>query len=100
MMDMWQLKRGANVVAGGGVHFSVWAPLATRVRVRLTSGQTQDLARNENGVFDGTVADARVGSDYAFLIDENDKGIPDPVSRWQPDGVHGPSRVVDPRTFQ
>ena len=99
-MDLWQLRRGANVVPGGGVQFSVWAPLAERVRVRLTSGETQELTRSENGVFDGVVASARAGDDYAFLLDDSDTPIPDPVSRWQPEGVHGPSRIVDPHAFQ
>ena len=100
MIDLWQLERGANVVSGAGVRFSVWAPFAKRVRVRLTSGHTEDLARNEHGVFDGMIAGAHAGSDYAFLLDDSDKALPDPVSRWQPEGVHGPSRVVDPHAFQ
>ena len=87
----------------GGVHFSVWAPRAKRMRVRLTSEggeRVHDLARDDNGVFEATVADARAGNDYAYLIDHNETPIPDPVSRWQPDGVHGRSRIVDPRAFQ
>ena len=35
------------------------------------------------------------GTDYAFLLDDGDEPVPDPASRWQPDGVHGPSRVYD-----
>ena len=103
MKDLWQLERGASIIPGTGVHFSVWAPRAQRVRVRLTSerGQpVQELARHESGVFEATVSRAGAGTDYGFVLDDEDKLLPDPVSRWQPEGVHGPSRVVDPSAFQ
>ena len=103
MKEAWRLERGATVIANGGVHFSVWAPRATRVRVRLTSArgeEQRDLARSERGVFDGTLADARAGDDYAFLLDDAGEPLPDPVSRWQPDGVHGASRIVDPSAYR
>lgn len=50
------------------------------------------------GVFEGTVAGVIAGTDYAFSLDRGPPR-PDPVSRWQPEGVHGPSRVVDPGAF-
>jgi maltooligosyltrehalose trehalohydrolase len=102
-MMVWELERGATVIPGGGVRFSVWAPCAQRVRVRLTSERGErdrELACGAGGVFEGIVDDARSGSDYAFLLDDCDTPVPDPVSRWQPEGVHGPSRVVDPHAFQ
>ena len=40
------------------------------------------------------------GTDYAFLLDDDDEPLPDPASRWQPDGVHGPSRVYDQAAYQ
>jgi maltooligosyltrehalose trehalohydrolase len=43
--------------------------------------------------------DLTPGVDYAFLIDGREPAIPDPRSRWQPGGVHGPSRVDDPDAF-
>ena len=46
------------------------------------------------------VADAQVGADYGFLIDEDDKAYPDPRSQSQPNGVHGMSRVYDQNSFQ
>ena len=101
----WRLDRGATVVDDGtAVRFCVWAPNARRVRVRLVS--QRDASEHElhpggrDGVFEGTVNGARAGSDYGFLLDEDDRVIPDPVSRWQPTGVHGPSRVVDPAAFR
>jgi maltooligosyltrehalose trehalohydrolase len=101
MANIWQLQRGATVV-NGGVRFSVWAPLAKRVRVRLTSeGEGEyELTRGDNGVFETVVRNAAAGSEYGYLLDDQDKPLPDPVSRFQPHGVHGPSSVVDPNAFQ
>jgi len=101
MAKIWQLQRGASVLPDGSVHFSVWAPRARRVRVRLTSdGEGEfELTERENGVFEASVRGARAGSEYGFVLDSEDKLLPDPVSRFQPHGVHGPSRVVDPRAL-
>ena len=41
----------------------------------------------------------KAGADYRYRLDGGEP-LPDPVSRWQPDGVHGPSRVVDPAAFR
>ena len=105
---IWSLERGAAMVENG-VRFSVWAPRAAGVSVRLTgeAGETvgeHALEPHGKGVFEGTVAGVAAGADYAFVLMGAD-GVPgdavaDPVSRWQPRGVHGPSRVVDPRAFR
>jgi maltooligosyltrehalose trehalohydrolase len=102
-MQTWQLERGARVIPGKAVQFAVWAPCAKRVRVRLTSdGVTmeRELTRHDDGVFEALVAEAKVGTEYGYVLDNRDTPLPDPVSRWQPEGVHGPSRVVDPGAFQ
>ena len=105
MTQQWQLERGATVLPearGGGVRFAVWAPNARRVRVRLTSAGTHEHElepRGDSGVFEGTVADIGAGVDYGFVLDDREQLLPDPVSRWQPEGVHGASRVVDPAAF-
>jgi maltooligosyltrehalose trehalohydrolase len=97
-------ERGATVIPGQGVQFAVWAPFAKRVRVRLTSDgitSERELARNgDDGVFDTLVVDASTGTEYGYVLDDSDTALPDPVSRWQPEGVHGPSRVVDPNAFR
>ncbi|MGH3760746.1 malto-oligosyltrehalose trehalohydrolase [Actinophytocola sp.] len=67
--------------------FSVWAPRRDRVRLVLGSA-THDMRRDDRGWWH---ADAD-GPDYAFLLDDEDQPLPDPRSRWQPAGVHGPSR--------
>jgi maltooligosyltrehalose trehalohydrolase len=46
------------------------------------------------------MAPARPGEDYRFRLNEADRALPDPASRWQPSGPHGPSRIVDPSSFK
>ncbi|MBA3659614.1 MAG: malto-oligosyltrehalose trehalohydrolase, partial [Gemmatimonadales bacterium] len=48
--------------------------------------------------YEGVLADVPAGSNYYYRLDGNDR--PDPVSRYRPSGVHGPSRVVDPSGFR
>ena len=96
----WELTRGARVHPAGGVVFSVWAPRLQELELRLQeSGEarTVPMARDASGVFSTTVADAAVGQDYAYVVQGVERA--DPVSRWQPAGVSGPSRVVDPAAF-
>jgi maltooligosyltrehalose trehalohydrolase len=71
--------------------FSVWAP--ERERVRLAIGPAvHDMARDDRGWWHAEVPGTGDGTDYAFLLDGDDTPLPDPRSRWQPAGVHGPSR--------
>jgi maltooligosyltrehalose trehalohydrolase len=79
---------GAAPQEKGLVRFSVWAPHAERVAV-LGS----ELERDADGVFTGLV-EANVGDDYRYVLDGAAEW-PDPCSRSQPDGVRGPSRIVD-----
>jgi maltooligosyltrehalose trehalohydrolase len=76
--------------------FEVWAPHASRVQVRA-GGATTDLGARDGGWWQG-VAAAEHGTDYAFVLDDG-TALPDPRSRWQPDGVHGPSRYYDDSAY-
>ena len=94
------LTRGAHPHAGATT-FTVWAPNARTLGLRVHTGSAagdHSLARDERGVFTTTIPGVHPGDDYAYRIDGGVER-PDPVSRWQPDGVHGPSRVVDPDAF-
>jgi maltooligosyltrehalose trehalohydrolase len=85
----------------GGTTFAVWAPNARQLTVRVRTGAAAGehaLARDERGVFTATIPGAQAGDDYAYRIDGGVER-PDPVSRWQPHGVHGASRIVDPNAF-
>ncbi|MDP9241345.1 MAG: malto-oligosyltrehalose trehalohydrolase [Actinomycetota bacterium] len=77
--------------------FEVWAPHAQRVQVLIDDVPT-DLNERDGGWWQGN-APAAHGTDYAFVIDGGPP-LPDPRSRWQPDGVHGPSRYYDDLTFE
>ena len=76
-----------------GVHFRVWAPAHDKVAV-VIGGRDFPLDREERGYFSGLVRDARAGTRYQFRVAED--VVPDPASRFQPEGVHGPSEVIDP----
>lgn len=93
-------RLGAVPLSGGGVRFSVWAPRAKQLAVCLLgeTSQVVPLQRGRDDVFAGVVPSARVGSEYFYLVDGGKKR-PDPTSRHQPHGVHGPSRVVDLSSF-
>ncbi|MCE6995970.1 malto-oligosyltrehalose trehalohydrolase [Saccharothrix sp. S26] len=75
--------------------FSVWAPARERVRVRV-DGRDHEMTAGAGGWWHADVS----GLDYGFLLDDSDDVLPDPRSRWQPDGVHGPSRVYDHSAFR
>jgi maltooligosyltrehalose trehalohydrolase len=94
-----RLPVGAEVQSQAGAHFRVWAPRRQRVAVVLEGHPEVPLRREENGYFSGLIAAARAGSLYRFRLDEGQALYPDPVSRYQPDGPHGPSQLVDPTSF-
>ncbi len=94
-----RLPVGAEPQEAGGVHFRVWAPAASAVFVQLDDRPTYPLAEEANGYFAALIADAATGTRYRFKLDTSDVLLPDPASRFQPDGPHGSSEVVDAATF-
>jgi maltooligosyltrehalose trehalohydrolase len=95
-----RLSVGAEVQPGGGVHFRVWAPERKRVEVVLDrGGDALALSREERGMWSGLAPQAKAGLRYRFRLDGEDTLYPDPASRFQPEGPHGPSEAIDPATF-
>ncbi len=98
--EPWTPQLGAWP-ADGGFRFRVWAPERHRVELIVDpySGtrQTHGLDRSGDGFFIGHV-NAAAGARYSYVLD-GDGPFPDPASRFQPDGVHGPSALIDPRAF-
>jgi maltooligosyltrehalose trehalohydrolase len=92
------MNLGAEILPGGGVHFRVWANRRNRVEV-IFDDQSVELQSEPGGYFSGIGATARHGTRYRFRLDGGD-AFPDPVSRFQPEGPHGPSQVIDPTLFQ
>ncbi|TMR27398.1 malto-oligosyltrehalose trehalohydrolase [Actinomadura geliboluensis] len=78
--------------------FTVWAPAADRVEV-VVGGTGHPMEARPSGWWEATVADAVHGTDYGFVLDGSDEVLPDPRSPWQPNGVHGQSRVYDHGRF-
>jgi maltooligosyltrehalose trehalohydrolase len=83
----------------GGVHFRVWAPQRRSVGVVVAGTDTFELEPDRDGYFSGFADGALPGALYRFRLDRGDQLYPDPASRFQPDGPHGPSQVVDGFAF-
>jgi maltooligosyltrehalose trehalohydrolase len=92
-----RLHTGAELAGAGRVHFRVWAPAATTLEV-VVNGRPAGLTPEADGYFAGT-AEARPGDRYGFRLDSADHLYPDPASRFQPDGPHGLSEIIDPGVF-
>jgi len=100
---------GAERVLDKGVHFRVWAPQRKTVKLAMYAQSKNneplehtidaELQSEGNGYFSLLVADAGVGTLYRYLLDDDPQPYPDPASRFQPQGPHGPSQVVDPSLF-
>ena len=88
---------------GNRTQFRLWAPAAQRITLRLfrRDGDSQDssMQRGEDGQHSLSL-DAKPGDRYFYLVDDNPLQMPDPVSRLLPEGVHGPTEIVDPGVFQ
>src|SRR3712207_1829203 len=99
--QMWELQFGARPLPDGSTVFRVWAPRARSLSVKIYGDRerTVPLERAGGDIFEAVVPTTSAGADYRYLIDDG-KERPDPVSRWQPAGVHGPSRIVDPDDFE
>src|SRR5215475_1164000 len=97
----------ANILPQGGTHFRVWAPRRRAVEVVIEGGaergsdsRTFELAPEGQGYFSGVVRSVGAGALYRFRLDGGERLYPDPASRYQPEGPHGPSQVVDPKRFE
>ena len=95
-----RLPVGAEVVPGRGVHFRVWAPIRKRVEVAVEGGRTVPLQAETGGYFSGLVEGVGAGARYKYQLDAGDYHFPDLASRYQPEGPHGPSQVIDPVAFR
>ncbi|MGR9087402.1 MAG: malto-oligosyltrehalose trehalohydrolase [Gammaproteobacteria bacterium] len=101
---------GAERVAKKGVHFRVWAP-ERKTATLVMNAQAEEgdpspppteieLQSEGNGYFSVLVQEACAGSLYRYLLDDDPQPYPDPASRYQPQGPHGPSQVIDGLTFE
>src|SRR5215469_4279817 len=90
---------GAEPQQARGVHFRLWAPAAREVAIEVEGRAARPLSAEAGGYFSARVGEARVGDRYRFRLDGGEPALPDPASRFQPEGPHGPSEIVDPGGF-
>jgi maltooligosyltrehalose trehalohydrolase len=86
----------------GGAHVRVWAPGHRRIEIvhgQPTVAHELDVERGGGGYFSGLVPWLREGDRYGFRLDRGEKLYPDPASRFQPEGPHGLSEVIDAGRF-
>lgn len=88
---------GAEPASHGTTYFRVWAPKRRQVEI-IIGDQAFELRAEGDGYFAG-VADAAPGTLYRYRLDGDPYLYPDPASRFQPEGPHGPSMVIDPQLF-
>jgi malto-oligosyltrehalose trehalohydrolase len=93
----YDLRSGANLLADGQARFRLWAPTQASVSVVLEDGPVVPMARTPDGWFEA-VTSCVDGSRYRYRLADGTV-VPDPASRSQPNDVHGPSRVIDPRDY-
>jgi maltooligosyltrehalose trehalohydrolase len=88
---------GANYMGNGRCSFLVWAPFAKRLDVRFTAPEERSvpLQKTDSGYFHAIVENVRPGARYLYKFDTGTER-PDPASRFQPEGVHAASAVIDP----
>jgi maltooligosyltrehalose trehalohydrolase len=96
-----QLDLGARFLGADGTRFLVWAPRAKEVAVRLLGENPRliPMVSRDRGYFETVVPEVRPGDRYLYRLDDRVERV-DPASRFQPEGVHAPSAVVDPASFR
>jgi maltooligosyltrehalose trehalohydrolase len=92
---------GVEIQGQQGVHARVWAPAARDVDVVRADDESARwaLTAEAGGYFSGRILGLRAGDRYWILLD-GERRRPDPCSRYQPEGPHGPSEIVDPSAFE
>jgi len=97
-----RLPIGAEIAtAEQGVHVRVWAPTHPRVTLVIEAPERRELvlAREPSGHHSGFAPGLAAGARYRFRLGDAPQLLPDPASRYQPEGPMGPSQVVDPAAF-
>ena len=93
------MNYGATFIAGQGVQFRVWAPRLKKLAVKIDGSESLHRMNRNGEDFELLLPGARAGQQYMLVLNDGTER-PDPVSRSQPGGVHGPSEIVDPNAFQ
>lgn len=88
------IELGARVREGNRCEFRVWAPQQDRIELHIVAPRDQRivLTKDRTGYHSAIVEGCGEGTRYFYVVNGNER--PDPASRFQPEGVHGPSEVV------
>lgn len=89
-------------IAENGAHFRIWAPTAKKITLAVTTASEQLKLRmtpEQDGYSSCFVAGVSSGALYQFQLDDDETLYPDPASRYQPLGPHGPSRLESSTHF-
>ena len=98
MKHQHKMPFGAEILDDAAVRFRLWAPRVQSLAVELPS-KSLPMSALDDGWFECITREAGPGTRYQFTVDRRDK-VPDPASRYQPSGVHGPSEVIHPEAFE
>ncbi len=98
MKRCYVMPFGTALLPGGGVRFRLWAPGVETVALLIDDGHALPMSPAGESWFELRVASAHAGSRYRFRLSDG-LLVPDPASRFNPEGVHGPSEVLDPSAF-
>ena len=95
------MKQGAKYIGKGLCDFTVWAPFALSVSLKFVAPEQRLvlLKKSERGYWHTRAEGCLPATQYRYLLD-GERERPDPASQYQPDGVHGPSEVVDHAAFR
>jgi maltooligosyltrehalose trehalohydrolase len=96
------LNLGATYLGGKRASFRVWAPLVSQVSLKVLKADAArqlEMERDERGFFSIVLDEIEPGANYLYVLDR-ERDRPDPASRFQPTGVHGPSELVDGNAFE
>jgi maltooligosyltrehalose trehalohydrolase len=93
-------KSGSSYKTGNGCHFCVWAPLKEEVLLHIVypNERKMEMKKDKSGYFHIHLDDALPGWRYYFSFNSSD--YPDPASHYQPEGVFGPSEIINHCAFQ
>jgi maltooligosyltrehalose trehalohydrolase len=95
-----QPRIGAHRLPDGSWEFLLWVPNASSIRLQLCTGnELIGMEPLPHGYFRANVGEVNEGTQYLYRLDD-ERSLPDPASRFQPQGVHGPSEIVDTESFQ
>lgn len=94
------MRAGARLI-NNEWEFVLWAPFPTKVEIKVVSPfeMVIPMEKDESGYWTAKISGLPCGTKYYYLIDGSTQR-PDPASAFQPEGVHGPSQLIDHERFQ